>query len=51
MALGSEAVEVVVGRRIGDNVEVSGALKSGERLVLSPPDKLGAGTRVTVASK
>jgi RND family efflux transporter MFP subunit len=46
-----EAVEVVPGRRIGDNVEVAGALKSGERLVLSPSDKVQAGTRVTVAAK
>ena len=46
-----EAVDVVPGRSIGDNVEVAGALKSGERLVLSPPDKLQAGTRVTVAAK
>ena len=46
-----EAVDVVPGRRIGDNVEVTGALKSGERLVLSPSDKVQAGTRVTVAAK
>ena len=46
-----EAVDVVPGRKIGDNVEVGGALKSGERLVLSPSDKVQAGTRVTVAAK
>lgn len=46
-----EAVDVVAGRKIGDNVEVAGALKSGERLVLSPSDKVQAGTRVTVAAK
>ncbi len=38
-----EAVKVSAGRKIGDNVEVTGALKSGDKLVLSPPDKLEAG--------
>ena len=46
-----EAVDVVPGRKIGDNVEVGGALQSGERLVLSPSDKVQAGTRVTVTAK
>ncbi|MBK7422252.1 MAG: efflux RND transporter periplasmic adaptor subunit [Propionivibrio sp.] len=46
-----EAVDVVPGRKIGDNVEIAGALQSGERLVLSPSDKVQAGTRVTVTAK
>jgi RND family efflux transporter MFP subunit len=46
-----EAVDVTPGRRIGDSVEVSGALKSGEKLVLSPPDKVQPGVKVAVAAK
>lgn len=46
-----EAVQVTPGRRLGDVLEVSGALKSGERLVLKPADKLQAGTKVAVAAK
>jgi RND family efflux transporter MFP subunit len=41
-----EAVPVTTGRLLGDLLEVSGALKSGERLVLSPAPGLKAGTRV-----
>jgi len=46
-----EAVSVQTGRKRGDNLEVTGALKSGDKLVLSPPDKLAAGARIAVATK
>jgi HlyD family secretion protein len=46
-----EAIPVTLGRKIGDNVEVMGALLSGDKLVLSPTDKLEAGKAITVASK
>lgn len=46
-----EAVAVQTGRKIGDNLEVSGAVKSGDKLVLSPPDKLAAGAKIAVAAK
>jgi RND family efflux transporter MFP subunit len=46
-----EAVDVTLGRRIGDSVEVSGALKSGEKLVLSPSDKVQPGVKVAVTAK
>lgn len=46
-----EAVEVTPGRKLGDVLEVNGTLKSGERLVLKPADKLQAGTKVVVAAK
>jgi hypothetical protein len=44
-----ELVPVTRGRTLGDTVEVSGALRSGERLVLSPGDKLKAGDKVNLA--
>lgn len=46
-----EAVEVTPGRKLGDVLEVTGAIKSGERLVLKPADKLQAGAKVAVAAK
>ena len=47
-----EQVAVTLGRKIGDAQELTvAALKSGERVVLSPADKLRAGDRVTVAGK
>ena len=46
-----EAVDVTSGRRIGDGVEIKGALKSGEKLVLAPSDKVQPGVRVAVAAK
>ena len=47
-----EAVAVTAGRKIGDLQELTGGtLKSGERLVLNPDDKLAAGARVTVSGK
>jgi len=47
----AEAVDVTVGRKLGDNVELQGALKSGDKLVLSPPAKLQSGGKVAVAGK
>jgi len=46
-----EAVEVKKGRMLGDVLEVSGAIKSGERLVLAPTDKLKDGAQVKLAAK
>ena len=46
-----EAVTVATGRTIGDNVELAGALKSGDKLVLSPTDKVQSGSKVAVVSK
>lgn len=46
-----EAVEVKLGAKLGDLVEVSGALKSGERIVLAPSPKLQSGAQVTLAAK
>ena len=47
-----EAVQVQPGRKIGELQELRGdMLKSGERLVLSPSDKLKAGAQVVVVSK
>ena len=46
-----EQVPVTTGRKIGDNLEISGALQSGDKLVLSPNEKLQNGSKVTVASK
>ena len=47
-----EAVPVTPGRTLGDALEIApGALKAGDKLVLSPGDKLAGGARVTVAGK
>ena len=47
-----EAVPVTPGRTLGDALEVTGsALKAGDKLVLSPPDKLAAGATVSVSGK
>ncbi len=47
-----EAVDVTLGRKIGDSVELQGAaLKSGDKLVLSPGEKLQSGDKVAVAGK
>jgi HlyD family secretion protein len=43
-----QAVPVKPGRTLGDVIEVSGELKPGERVVLSPAPELKAGTRVAV---
>jgi HlyD family secretion protein len=44
-----EAVPVEARRKLGDVREIAGALVSGDRVVLSPGDKLAAGARVVVA--
>jgi HlyD family secretion protein len=47
-----EAVPVTTGRTLGDAIEITaGSLQRGERIVLSPGDKLKAGTAVSVAAK
>jgi RND family efflux transporter MFP subunit len=46
-----EAVDVTPGRKLGDNVELQGALKSGDKLVLSPPAGLRSGDKVALAGK
>ncbi|MFZ6690348.1 efflux RND transporter periplasmic adaptor subunit [Undibacterium sp. SXout20W] len=43
-----EDIVINTGRKIGDNIEVTGNLKSGDKLVLSPSDKLKAGAQVVV---
>lgn len=46
-----ESVPVTRGRTLGDSLEVSGALKSGDKLVLAPDPKLAAGQAVKAAAK
>jgi HlyD family secretion protein len=46
-----EAVAVTLGRKIGDNLEFTGDLKSGDKLVVSPTEKIKAGAKIVVASK
>jgi len=47
-----EVVPVTPGRTLGDALEVgASALKSADRLVLSPDAKLAAGARVSLAGK
>jgi HlyD family secretion protein len=46
-----EAVEIAVGRKLGDAVEVRGSLKSGDKVVLSPPARLQSGARVALLGK
>lgn len=46
-----EQITITTGRKIGDNLEVVGALQSGDKLVLNPNEKLQSGSKVTVASK
>jgi len=47
-----EVLTVTLGRPIGDVQEITGpALKSGERIVLSPGERLRAGDRIAVAGK
>jgi HlyD family secretion protein len=47
-----EMIPVTPGRTLGDSLEVTGSpLKSADRLVLGPSDKLIAGARVVVAGK
>ena len=47
-----QAVAVTPGRTLGDTLEITGAtLKPGDKLVLSPGDKLKTGDKVTVSGK
>ncbi|MFZ6820387.1 efflux RND transporter periplasmic adaptor subunit [Undibacterium sp. Ji22W] len=46
-----EMINVSMGRKIGDNQEVTANLQSGDKLVLLPNDKLEAGKKVSVATK
>lgn len=46
-----EAIEVSTGRKIGDSVEITGALQSGDKCVLEPNEHLQAGTKVSIATK
>jgi multidrug efflux pump subunit AcrA (membrane-fusion protein) len=47
-----QAVAVSPGRTLGDTLEITGAsLKAGDKLVLSPGDKLRSGDKVTVSGK
>jgi RND family efflux transporter MFP subunit len=46
-----EILPVALGRKIGDNQEVTGNLQSGDKLVLSPNDKLVAGKKIVVTGK
>ncbi len=46
-----EVVDISTGRKIGEAVEITGALKSGDKLVLAPPDKLVAGGKIVVSAK
>lgn len=46
-----EAIEVSTGRKIGDSVEITGALQSGDKCVLEPNERLQAGTKVSIATK
>jgi len=41
-------VQVTVGETLGDQVEIKGGLKEGDRVVLKPPAGLGEGSRVKV---
>ena len=44
-------VQVVVGGRIGNMVEVKQGLQFGDRVVLNPPGKLADGSKIKLASK
>jgi len=46
-----EMIAVNLARKIGDNQEVTGALQSGDKLVLMPSEKLEAGKKISVVSK
>ena len=47
----AEEVAVVAGRKLGDLIEVIGALKSGDKLVSKPGDKVAGGARVSIQAK
>lgn len=46
-----EMVAVNLGRKIGDNQEITGNLQSGDKLVLSPDAKLVAGKKIVITTK
>jgi RND family efflux transporter MFP subunit len=46
-----EAVDVTIGRTLGEVLEITGRLAAGERVVLNPSDKLHDGSLVTVTTK
>lgn len=46
-----EMLTITLGRKIGDNQEVTANLQSGDKLVLQANDKLEAGKKVSVVSK
>ena len=46
-----EMLAVTLGRKIGDNQEVTGNLQSGDKLVLSPDAKLVTGKKVVITNK
>jgi HlyD family secretion protein len=46
-----EAIVVTLGRKIGDNTEVTGALTSGDKLVLSPSEKITSRAKIVVVTK
>jgi HlyD family secretion protein len=46
-----EAVEVAVGRKLGDTVEVRGSIKSGDKVALAPPARLQSGAKVALLGK
>jgi multidrug efflux pump subunit AcrA (membrane-fusion protein) len=50
---GDEVVEttVSVGEQFGDMIEVLSGLKSGDKVVLKPLDKLKNGSKIKVAEK
>ena len=46
-----EMVAINLGRKIGDNQEITGNLQSGDKLVLSPDAKLVAGKKIVITTK
>jgi HlyD family secretion protein len=48
---GVESIAINLGRKIGDSQEITGAINSGDKLVLSPPDKLDANKKISIQSK
>lgn len=48
---GVEVLSITPGRKIGENIEITGEVKSGDKLVLNPDAKLEAGIKITVVSK
>ena len=46
-----EMVAITLGRKIGDNQEITGNLQSGDKLVLSPDAKLVAGKKIVITTK